>query len=163
MNRHRTPITILMADDDPDDVLLTRKAFNRCRLANELNAVEDGEELMDYLHRRGKYADPDVSPRPGLILLDINMPRNDGREALREIKADPELRQIPVIVLSTSNAEQDILRGYDSSANSYITKPVTFEAISNAIRCLPNHWLEIVTLMPDAPATRADLPVNQAE
>ena len=109
----RKPITILMADDDPDDRQLTQEAFEESRLANDLRFVEDGEELLDYLNRRGKYADPAQAPRPGLILLDLNMPRKDGREALQEIKADPDLRRIRVVVMTTSKAEEDIFRTYD--------------------------------------------------
>ena len=140
------PITILMADDDADDRMMTKEAFEESRLANDLRFVEDGEELMDYLKRRGKYADPASSPRPGLILLDLNMPRKDGREALREIKADPELKRIRVVILTTSKAEEDIYRTYDLSATSYITKPVTFEGLVEVIRTLGKYWLEIVEL-----------------
>jgi len=140
------PITILMADDDPDDRLMTREAFDESRLGNDLRFVEDGEELMDYLKRRGRYADPAASPRPGLILLDLNMPRKDGREALREIKADPELRRIRVIIMTTSKAEEDIHRIYDLSAASYIAKPVTFDALVDVVRTLGKYWLEIVEL-----------------
>ena len=143
------PITILMADDDPDDRLMTREAFEESRLANDLRFVQDGEELMDYLKRRGPYADPETSPRPGLILLDLNMPRKDGREALKEIKADPDLRRIRVIIMTTSKAEEDIFRTYDLSAASYVTKPVTFEALVDVIRTLGKYWLEIVELPGD--------------
>jgi CheY-like chemotaxis protein len=135
-----------MAEDDPDDRLLAREALEEARLANDLYFVEDGEELMDYLHRRGEYADPEVSPRPGLILLDLNMPRKDGREALEEIKADSRLRLIPVVVLTTSKAEEDILRSYDLGVNAYITKPVTFEALVGVMKVLSQFWLEIVEL-----------------
>src|SRR5215510_3075528 len=110
------PITILMADDDADDREMTREAFEESRLANDLRFVEDGVELLDYLQRRGKYADPTTSPRPGLILLDLNMPRKDGREALREIKADPNLKNIRVVVLTTSKADEDIHRTYGLTA-----------------------------------------------
>src|SRR5687767_2005551 len=103
-------ITILIADDDPDDRELTRDALQECRLANEVHFVEDGEELMDYLSRRGQHRNLAGSPLPGLILLDLNMPRKDGREALKEIKANPDLRRIPIVVLTTSKAEEDILR-----------------------------------------------------
>ncbi len=144
-----TPITILMADDDADDRQLTHEAFVESRLANDLRFVEDGEQLMDYLKRRGKYADPATSPRPGLILLDLNMPRMDGREALKAIKADPDLKRIRVVVMTTSKAEEDIYRSYNLSAASYITKPVTFEALVETIRVLGKYWLEIVEL-PDA-------------
>lgn len=146
MPKRTNPITILMAEDDPDDRLLAREALEEARLANDLYFVEDGEELMDYLHRRGEYADPEVSPRPGLILLDLNMPRKDGREALEEIKADSRLRLIPVVVLTTSKAEEDILRSYDLGVNAYITKPVTFEALVGVMKVLSQFWLEIVEL-----------------
>lgn len=140
------PITILMADDDADDRQMTREAFEASHLVNDLRFVEDGEELMDYLHRRGKYADPATSPRPGLILLDLNMPRKDGREALEEIKADTRFRTIRVVVLTTSKAEEDIIRTYNLSAASYITKPVTFEGLLDVIRTVGKYWLEIVEL-----------------
>jgi CheY-like chemotaxis protein len=140
------PITILMADDDADDRLMTQDAFAEAHLLNSLRFVEDGIELMDYLYHRGKYSDPADAPRPGLILLDLNMPRKDGREALQEIKADPNLRQIRIIVLTTSKAEEDIYRSYDLSAASYIQKPVTFEALVEVIKTLGKYWLEIVEL-----------------
>jgi len=122
-----------MAEDDPSDRLLTEEALEESRLANDFRFVEDGEELLDYLKRRGKYADPKDSPRPGLILLDLNMPRKDGREALQEIKADAGLRHIPVVVLATSRTEEDIIQSYDLGANSYITKPVTFGGLVEAL------------------------------
>jgi len=140
------PITILMADDDADDRRLTQEAFAEAKLANDLRFVEDGVELLDYLHRRGQYADPQNSPWPGIILLDLNMPRKDGREALQELKADPRFRTIRVIILTTSKAEEDILRTYNLSAASYITKPVTFEALVDVIKTLGKYWLEIVEL-----------------
>jgi two-component system response regulator len=140
------PITILMADDDPDDRAMTAEAFAEARLANDLRFVEDGAELLEYMYRRGKYTDPAASPRPGLILLDLNMPRVDGREALAQIKADPAFRTIRVVVLTTSKAEEDILRTYNLSAASYIAKPVTFEALVEVIRTLGKYWLEIVEL-----------------
>ena len=137
-------IKILLAEDDPDDRLLLQEALQEGRLANELTCVEDGEELLDYLHQRGKWAGG--APRPGLILLDLNMPKLDGREALRAIKADPSLRQIPVVVLTTSKAEEDVLRSYDLGANSFITKPVTFQSMVDLMRVLGSYWLEIVEL-----------------
>ena len=146
MNRHGKPITILMADDDPDDRMMTQEAFEESRLANDLRFVENGVELMDYLHRRGKYTDPASSPRPGLILLDLNMPKKDGREALQEIKADPKLRNIRIVIMTTSKAEEDILRTYDLGASSYVTKPVTFSALVDVIQTLGKYWLEIVEL-----------------
>lgn len=139
-------ITILMADDDADDRLMTREAFEESRLANDLRFVENGVELMDYLKRRGAYADPASSPRPGLILLDLNMPKKDGREALQEIKADPKLRNIRVVVMTTSKAEEDIFRTYDLGASSYVTKPVTFANLVDVIKTLGKYWLEIVEL-----------------
>lgn len=155
MPQHGKPVVILMADDDADDRELTREAFQESRLANDLRFVCDGVELMEYLQRRGKYADPASSPRPGLILLDLNMPRKDGREALREIKTDPSLKNIRVVILTTSKAEEDILRTYDLSAASYITKPVTFEGLTEVIRTLGKYWLEIVEL-PEVPERKPD-------
>ncbi|MBV9468559.1 MAG: response regulator [Abitibacteriaceae bacterium] len=140
------PITILMADDDADDRMLAEEALQESRLANNLYCVTDGEELMDFLHHRGEYADPSKSPRPGLILLDLNMPRKDGREALKEIKADPSLRRIPVVILTTSQAEEDIYRTYDLGANSFITKPVTFAGLVEIMRGIGKYWIEIVEL-----------------
>lgn len=140
------PITILMAEDDPDDRQMTREAFAESHLNNDLRFVEDGVELMDYLCRRGKYADPASSPFPGLLLLDLNMPRMDGREALREIKKDPRLRNLRVVILTTSKAEEDIHRSYDLSATSYISKPVTLSALIDVIRTMGKYWLEIVEL-----------------
>ena len=142
-------ITILLADDDPDDRQLTRDAFMENRLANELHCVEDGEELMYYLRRRGRYSDLDGEPLPGLILLDLNMPRKDGREALKEIKADPVLRRVPIVVLTTYKAEEDILRSYDLGVNSYVTKPVTFKSLVELIKVLGQYWFEVVKLPQD--------------
>jgi two-component system response regulator len=146
MTTRRNPITILMADDDADDRKMTQEAFAESHLNNDLRFVEDGVELLEYLQRRGKYADPASAPRPGLILLDLNMPKKDGREALREIKADPRLKTIRVVILTTSKAEEDILRTYNLSAASYITKPVTFAALIDVVRTLGRYWLEIVEL-----------------
>jgi CheY-like chemotaxis protein len=137
---------ILMADDDEDDRRAVAKAWKASRAANPIEFVNDGEQLMDYLHRRGEFAGLGASTRPGLILLDLNMPKKDGREALREIKADPELRQIPVIVLTTSKAEEDVYRTYDLGANSFITKPVTFTSLVELIQVIGKYWIEIVEL-----------------
>lgn len=142
----RKKITILLADDDEDDRLLTEEALYESRLANDLHMVEDGEELMDYLHRRGKFASLEEDSRPGLILLDLNMPKMDGREALRAIKSDASLRQIPVVILTTSKAEEDIYRTYDLGANSFITKPVLFESLVRVMKDLGTYWFEIVEL-----------------
>jgi len=139
-------IRILLAEDDPDDRLLTRRALQKSRIANTISMVEDGEELMEYLRHEGEYTDPEDAPRPGLILLDLNMPRMDGREALKKIKSDPELRRIPVIVLTTSEAEQDILQSYDLGVNAFVTKPVTFDELADAIQALGDFWFEIVKL-----------------
>jgi CheY-like chemotaxis protein len=139
-------VTILMADDDQDDCLLVSSAFEESRLVNDLRFVRDGEELMDYLYRRGQYSDALTVPRPGLILLDLNMPRKDGREALKEIKSDEGLREIPIVVLTTSKDEEDVIRSYNLGANSYITKPVTFEGLVNVMKSLGKYWFEIVEL-----------------
>jgi CheY-like chemotaxis protein len=141
-------ITILLADDDPDDRKLTQDAFVENRLVNVLHCVEDGEELMEYLRRQGRYVAQKDAPLPGLILLDLNMPRKDGREALKEIKADPELRRIPIVVLTTSKAEEDILRTYDLGVNSYVTKPVTFKSLVELVKVLGRYWFEVVELPP---------------
>jgi CheY-like chemotaxis protein len=141
-------ITILIADDDADDRLLAREALRESRLANDLRFVVDGEELMDYLYRRNQFHEPDAAPWPGVILLDLNMPRKDGREALAEIKADPRLRQIPVVVLTTSQDEQDIYRTYDCGACSFIIKPVSFDSLVTVMKTLGKYWFEIVELPP---------------
>ena len=140
------PITILMADDDPEDRQLTKEAFDENCLKNDLRFVENGEEMLDYLNRRGKYTDPASSPRPGLILLDLNMPLKDGRDALQEMKADPRFRSIRVVIMTTSQAEEDIAYSYSLSASSYIMKPVTFDGLLEVIRVLGKYWLEIVQL-----------------
>jgi CheY-like chemotaxis protein len=142
----RKPIVILLADDDEEDRMLACDALTESRLSNHITCVTDGEDLMDYLHCRGKYAPPAEAPRPGLILLDLNMPKKDGREALREIKSDPELRQISVVVLTTSKAEEDIYSSYDSGASSFISKPVTFEGLVEVMKGLGKYWFEIVDL-----------------
>jgi CheY-like chemotaxis protein len=140
------PITILLAEDDPDDRLMATEALEESRLANDLRIVEDGEELMDYLYQRGKFAQLEDWHIPGLILLDLNMPRKDGREALQEIKADPNLRRIPIVVLTTSDEEEDIYRTYDLGVNSFITKPVSFEGLVEIMKTLKLYWFEIVEL-----------------
>lgn len=141
---------ILMADDDPDDRLLVKDALGEseatAKVADQLRFVNDGEDLMDYLLRRGKHSDPDASPRPDLILLDLNMPRKDGREALREIRAQKEFQHIPVIVFTTSRAESDIKLVYGLGANSFVTKPVSFESLVHTLSVLTRYWLGIVEL-----------------
>lgn len=146
MSGQFTPITVLMADDDPDDRLMTKEAWEENRIANTLVFVNDGEELMDYLYHRGRHSDPKTSPRPGLILLDLNMPKKDGREALKEIKADPNLGRIPIVVITTSNEEEEIVRSYDLGVNSFLSKPVTFDELVKIIQVLSEYWLEIVRL-----------------
>ena len=150
----RKTITILYAEDDPDDRKLTRDALTVSRVRNDLHIVEDGEELLDYLHRRGRYTDPGKSPLPDLILLDLNMPKKNGQEALKEIKATPGLRHIPVIVLTTSQAEEDIFRSYDLGAASFISKPVTFQSLVEIVKGLGRYWFEIVEL----PTTSGESP-----
>lgn len=141
----KLPFAIVMADDDKDDQLLAKDAFESAKLTNDLHTVDDGVELLAFLRREGKYAD---APRPGLVLLDLNMPRMDGREALEQIKADPDLRRIPVVVLTTSKAEADLVRSYDLGAASFITKPVTFPGLVEVVRSLGRYWLEIVEIPP---------------
>ena len=139
-------MTILVAEGDDDDFMLLREAFEESRLANELTRVKDGEELMDYLLRQGDYAVGREAVRPSIVLLDLNMPRKDGREALKEIKSNPHLRSIPVVVLTTSQAEEDILSTYEFGGNSFIRKPVSFVAFIETIRTLTEYWFEIVSL-----------------
>lgn len=146
MRKNVKPVIFLMADDDPDDRLLIKEAFQESLISNSIYFVEDGVELLDYLRWQDKFANPKDAPTPDLILLDLNMPRKDGREALAEIKSDPRLRYIPVVVLTTSKAEEDIMRSYDIGAASYITKPVTFDGLVEAIRGLGQYWVQIVRL-----------------
>jgi CheY-like chemotaxis protein len=149
--RRRIPVTILVCDDDADDRLLTKKALEDAHIANAVKFVEDGEDLLDYLYQRNAYGgETGKAPRPGLILLDLNMPKLDGREALRVIKNDPELRSIPVVVLTTSSRDEDIARSYGLGVNSFITKPVTFSGLLEAMRVVGRYWLEIVELPPAA-------------
>lgn len=136
----REPIVILMADDDSDDRNIAAEALREAKVVIELHFVEDGEKLMDYLRQTGSYSDPEKTPRPGIILLDLNMPKKDGREALEEIKADPDLRRIPVVVLTTSRTEEDIYRSYDLGVSGYIAKPVTFGGLVEVMRNLGDYW-----------------------
>jgi len=148
MNREG-PTHILLAEDDPDDRMLTRRAVVESRTETTFAAVTNGEELMTYLHREDPHQN---APRPDLILLDLNMPRKDGREALRDIKSDAELRRIPVVVLTTSEAEQDILQSYDLGVNAFVTKPVTFDALADAMQSLGEFWFDLVKLPPEPDA-----------
>jgi two-component system response regulator len=140
------PITILIADDDPDDRLLARDALAECQPASTVRFVEDGQELLDYLRRRGRFADPALSPTPSIVLIDLNMPRMDGQAAIEAIKTDPALRHIPVTVLTTSQSEEDICRSYSLGVNSYITKPVSFLGLVHVMKSISKYWLEIVEL-----------------
>jgi CheY-like chemotaxis protein len=138
-------VQILLAEDDDDDFFLTQKALRQNRLLNEVKRVKDGEELLEYLRRQGAFSKSET-PQPSLILLDLNMPRKDGREALREIKSDPKLRHIPVVVLTASRAEEDVVRSYEYGVNSFITKPVTFQGLVDAMKALGRYWFEVVEL-----------------
>lgn len=140
------PIRILIADDDEEDREFAREALTIARLANDLHFVTDGEELMDYLQATGAYAAPGAAPRPGLILLDIKMPKRDGFSCLAAIKADESLRQIPVVILTTSSADEDIFKGYDLGVNSFVSKPVSFDGLVQAMKTLGRYWFEIVDL-----------------
>ncbi len=137
-----------MVDDDKDDRMITEKALRKSRVVNPIIFLVDGEELMDYLKRKGKFSGLGTASRPCFILLDLNMPKMDGRKVLLFIKADPDLKNIPVVVLTTSKAEEDIVRSYNLGANSFITKPVNFEGLVSLMESLKNYWLEIVELPP---------------
>lgn len=146
MTAEKKKCTILVADDDPDDRLLLEDALTETHLGDNIYFVEDGEELLDYLLGQGKYTEPNTHPRPDLILLDLNMPRKDGREALKEIKSTPKLRQIPIVVLTTSKAEEDIYSTYDLGVNSFISKPVSFEGLVELMEKLGMYWFDTVKL-----------------
>lgn len=149
MMRSTHPIRILVAEDDADDRMMIKDAFEESRLGNPVDFVEDGVQLMDYLQRQGDYASLTEHPYPGFILLDLNMPRKDGRTALREIKASPILQRIPIVILTTSKAEEDIVRTYDLGVNSFICKPVTFDSLVEIVKTLGRYWIEIVALPPE--------------
>ena len=148
-DKHKIPITILICDDDEDDRMLTQQALEDAHISNALRFVEDGEQLLEYLYQRGQFSgETGAAPRPGLILLDLNMPKMDGREALQRIKGDPTLIDIPVVVLTTSGLDADVIRSYRLGVNSFITKPVTFSGLVEAMNVLGRYWLEIVELPP---------------
>ena len=138
-----TPIDVLLVEDDPGDVLMTQEAFDEHKVRNRLAVVSDGAEALCYLRQEGQYA---TAVRPDLILLDLNLPKKDGREVLQEIKADERLRRIPVVVLTSSNAEQDVLKSYGLHANCYVTKPVDLDQFMGAVKAIENFWLTVVTL-----------------
>ena len=143
-------LRIVVADDDADDRMLIEEALEESSLANPVDFCVDGIDLLEYLRREGQWTNLKGQPLPGLILLDLNMPRMDGRKALTEIKGDPALRRIPVVVLTTSKAEEDIVKTYDLGVNSFISKPVTFEGLAEVVSTLKHYWLEIVALPPEA-------------
>jgi CheY-like chemotaxis protein len=149
MSRSTLPIRILVAEDDADDRMMIKDAFEESRLGNPVDFVEDGVQLMNYLQREGEYANLSDHPYPGFILLDLNMPRKDGRTALREIKASPVLQRIPIVILTTSKAEEDIVRTYNLGVNSFICKPVTFDSLVEIVKTVGRYWIEIVALPPE--------------
>ena len=150
-SENKIPITILICDDDEDDRMLTQQALQDAHVSNSIRFVVDGEQLLDYLYQRGEYAgETGKAPRPGLILLALNMPKMNGREALKIIKEDKSLHDIPIVVLSTSRLDEDIVRSYQLGVNSFITKPVTFTGLVDAMNVLGRYWLEIVELPPVA-------------
>lgn len=144
--KNTRPIEILLADDDAEDRMLIMDALKESRLKNNIQCVENGEELIDFLYNKNKFSDKSKYTLPGIILLDLNMPKKDGREALKEIKADKNLRSIPIVILTTSKAEEDILKTYNLGVNSYITKPVSFSAMVDVMKTLNKYWFEIVEL-----------------
>ena len=152
MGKARDAALILMAEDDPEDAMLARDALHEAKLVNPFVVVEDGQQLMDYLHRTGAFAPPHPTVRPALILLDLNMPKKDGREALAEIRSDATLRDVPVVVLTTSRAEEDVIRSYSLGANSFIVKPVSFAGLVDVMRGLESYWFEMVRLPTHADA-----------
>lgn len=149
MSSARKSVVILIAEDDEDDRMLAKDALEESRLCNDLYFVGDGVELLEYLRHEGRFADPAAAPRPGVVLLDLNMPRKDGREALAEMKQDPVLRRVPVVVMTTSREEEDILKSYDMGAAGFITKPITFAGLVEVMRSLGKYWMEIVELPRD--------------
>jgi CheY-like chemotaxis protein len=157
------PIVILMADDSEVDLLLAKESFNEFSLLNDFRSVSDGQELMDYLRRQGRFQNPEDSPLPGLILLDLGMPHKNGHEALKEIKADPQFSRIPVIVLTVSQEEADQLRAYDLGAEGYMHKPVEFQKLVNLINDLSYFWIEVVSLSPEAREALSSSPLFRPE
>ena len=143
---NQKPITILLAEDDVDDRYLISEALDESNIAHQLYTVENGEELLDYLKHRGKFSDPQKWPAPALILLDLNMPLKDGREALQEIKGDPVLRKIPILVLTTSQSEEDIRASYDFGVSGFITKPVSFSGLVDVMKAIDSYWIKLVVL-----------------
>jgi CheY-like chemotaxis protein len=149
MNKSNQPIRIVVADDDADDRMMIKDAFEESKLGNPVDFVEDGVELMEYLNRKGKWTHLANQPYPGFILLDLNMPRKDGRTVLKEIKESSELHRIPIVILTTSKAEEDIIRTYNLGVNSFICKPVSFDKLVDIVKTVGHYWIEIVALPPE--------------
>jgi CheY-like chemotaxis protein len=149
MIRNSNPIRIVVADDDADDRLMIKDAFEESKLGNPVDFVEDGVQLMEYLRREGDYKHLANQPFPGFILLDLNMPRKDGRTALKEIKESAELHRIPIVILTTSKAEEDIIKTYNLGVNSFICKPVSFDKLVDIVKTVGHYWIEIVALPPE--------------
>ncbi len=150
-----SPIRIVVADDDADDRMMIKDAFDESKLGNPIDFVEDGVQLMEYLKREGKYASLAGKPFPGFILLDLNMPRKDGRAVLKEIKESPELHRIPIVILTTSKAEEDIIKTYNLGVNSFICKPVSFDKLVDIVKTVGHYWIEIVALPPECQRSAA--------
>jgi CheY-like chemotaxis protein len=155
MTRSNYPVRIIVADDDSDDRMMIKDAFDESKLGNPIDFVEDGVQLLEYLRREGPYAHLAGQPYPGFILLDLNMPRKDGRTVLKEIKSDPVLHRIPVIILTTSKAEEDIIKTYNLGVNSFICKPVSFDKLVDIVKTVGHYWIEIVALPPECQRTAA--------
>lgn len=149
MVRNLVPVRIVVADDDADDRMMIKDAFEVSKLANEIDFVEDGVQLLEYLRREGKWSKLAGEPYPGFILLDLNMPRKDGRTVLKEIRNDPILHRIPVVILTTSKAEEDIIKTYNLGVNSFICKPVSFDKLVEIVKTVGHYWIEIVQLPPE--------------
>jgi chemotaxis family two-component system response regulator Rcp1 len=150
--KHAEPVIILLAEDNPADFHLTAEAIKETKIRNQLFHVNDGVEVLEFLRKKGKYADV---PRPDVILMDLNMPRKDGRRTLKEIKEDPELKGIPVVILTVSDAEEDIIRSYDLHANCYVTKPMDLDEFAKVVKGIENFWFTIVKLPPNKEAGKA--------
>ena len=149
MVRNLVPVRIVVADDDADDRMMIKDAFEVSKLANEIDFVEDGVQLLEYLRREGKWSKLAGEPYPGFILLDLNMPRKDGRTVLKEIRNDPILHRIPIVILTTSKAEEDIIKTYNLGVNSFICKPVSFDKLVEIVKTVGHYWIEIVQLPPE--------------
>jgi CheY-like chemotaxis protein len=155
MIRSSFPVRIVVADDDADDRMMIQDAFSESKLSNPVDFVEDGVQLLEYLRRQGKYTHLTGQPFPGFILLDLNMPRKDGRTVLQEIKNDPALHRIPVVILTTSKAEEDIIKTYNLGVNSFICKPVSFDKLVDIVKTVGHYWIEIVALPPECQRSAA--------